>query len=132
MPDFQLPVLPAAGVRWRFADDWALNVVLPKPTLEYTFAKGWKVYALGELAGGRFRVAENFGDASGRDDLDNRWLSYLDIRAGGGLGYSIGRFVSFRVEAGSSLYRNFEYEDAGFSVDAGPAFFSSAGLSFDF
>lgn len=131
-PDFQIPVLPAAGVRWRIDERWTLNAVLPKPTLEYKIADGWKVYGLGQLAGGTFRVSDDFGQRSGRDELDNRWISYLDLRVGGGIGYTWNKTVSFRVEAGSSVYRNFEYEDTDFSVDAGPAFYSSAGLSVKF
>src|SRR6266478_5951721 len=31
----QYPVLPAAGVRWKFSDQWTLDFMLPKPRLEY-------------------------------------------------------------------------------------------------
>src|SRR3954468_17597471 len=29
------PVLPGGGVRWKFASQWTLNAVVPKPRLEY-------------------------------------------------------------------------------------------------
>ncbi len=129
VPDFQIPVLPAAGVRWKINDQWMLNVQLPKPTLEYEFVEGWKVYAFGQLAGGTFRVAKDFGEASGESVLNNKWMSYLDIRAGGGLAYTWNEKLTFRAEVGSSLYRNIEYGGTDFGVDAGPAAFASAGLS---
>lgn len=130
-PQFQIPVLPAVGVRWQINDQWNLNLVMPKPTLEYEFAPGWKAYGFGQLAGGRFRTASDFGSPS-RANLGNRWLSYLDIRAGGGLSWSPSPVITLRAEAGSSLYREFEFDGAGFSVDAGPALFTSSSLSIRF
>lgn len=131
-PNFQLPVLPVVGVRWAFAPNWTLNAFMPKPALEYRPGKGWKIYAFGQLAGGTYRVAEDFGDRAGRRELNNKWLSYLDIRAGGGVSYEFVRGVSLRAEAGSSLYRELEFEGAGFRLQSGPAPFASAGLNVAF
>ena len=108
-----------------------MNLSMPKPTIEYEFVKGWKLYAFGQLAGGRFRTGTDFGSPE-RPNLGNRWLSYLDLRVGGGVSWSPIPIVTLRAEAGSSVYREFEFDGAGFSVHAGPALFASTSLSVRF
>lgn len=130
-PQFQIPVLPAVGVRWKINDQWNLNLVMPKPAIEYEFAQGWKLYAFGQLAGGRFRTASDFGTPE-RTNLGNRWMSFLDIRTGGGISWSPLPIVTLRAETGASVYREFEFDGAGFSVHAGPALMASTSLSIRF
>lgn len=130
-PQFQIPVLPAVGLRWKINDRWNMNLVMPKPVIEYEFADGWKVYAFGQLAGGRFRTGPDFGSPE-RSNLGNRWLSFLDIRTGGGLSWSPVPLMTLRAEAGASVYREFEFDGAGFSVHAGPALMASTSLSLRF
>ncbi len=130
-PQFQIPVLPAVGVRWKIDDRWNLNLVMPKPAIEYEVVEGWKLYAFGQLAGGRFRTAADFGSPQ-RPNLGNRWLSYLDLRSGGGVSWSPSPVVTLRAEAGASFYREFEFDGAGFSVHAGPALLVSTSLGLRF
>lgn len=130
-PQFQIPVLPAVGLRWQINEQWNLNLVMPKPTVEYEFAEGWKLYVFGQLAGGRFRTASDFG-APMRTNLGNRWMSYLDIRTGGGIAWSPVPAVTLRAETGASVYREFEFDGAGFSVHAGPALMASTSVSVRF
>lgn len=131
-PQFQIPVLPTAGLRWQINDAWRLNLLLPKPTLEWALSEQFTLYGFGQLAGGRFRVGDGFGDAVGRSNLNGRWLSYLDLRTGGGLQWNPLPWANWRVEVGSSVYREFEYDGADFSLRAGPALFASTSLGLRF
>lgn len=130
-PQFQIPVLPSVGVRWKINEQWNLNLAMPKPTIEYEFLNGWKLYVFGQLAGGRFRTATNFGSPD-QANLGNRWLSFLDVRTGAGLSWSPLPIVTLRAEAGSSVYREFEFDGAGFSVHSGPAFMAATSVSVRF
>jgi len=130
-PRFQIPVLPAVGVRWQINEEWTLNLAMPKPTIEYEFADNWRVYAFGQLAGGRFRTGSDFGSPD-RPNLGNRWMSYLDLRTGGGVSWSPSPLVTLRAEVGSSVYREFEFDGAGFSVNAGAAIMAASSVSVRF
>jgi hypothetical protein len=67
-----LPVIPAFGGRWRFADDWTLLAVFPTPRIEYAASRAVTVFAGAEIIRTAYRVAEDFGDAFGRPRAQRR------------------------------------------------------------
>jgi hypothetical protein len=104
------PVLPGAGVRWKFAPQWVANVVLPAPRLEYEATKDLKFYVGGVFKGTSFRVSDNFGDAHGRNTALNRAvLSYSEVRTGVGMNWKLAFFLTLTAEAGYQPYRSFDF-----------------------
>ena len=109
----QWSVLPGGGVRWKFAPQWVLNATLPTPRLEYEVSNNFMLYLGGDLRGKNFRVDDGFiGDASEPGNLNGAVLSYMEIRAGGGLQWRLGEACKVLVEGGYVPYRQFDYHRA--------------------
>src|ERR1035437_6656095 len=87
----QCPVLPAAGARWKFSDEWALDFMLPKPWLEYDVNDKLQPYAGAEIQAGTFAVGQNFGTPRGQPKLDNAIVDYLELHLGSGCSLKITR-----------------------------------------
>ncbi|MHC1764086.1 MAG: DUF6268 family outer membrane beta-barrel protein [Verrucomicrobiia bacterium] len=115
------PALPAAGVRWRFADAWTLNLLLPDPRLEYDLNDRLKVYLGFGVATGTFRLGDHFGDGRGRTDLDHALLDYWEARVGPGFSWKSRPGITFEAEAGCLAYRAFDFVDEDLTVRSDPA-----------
>jgi opacity protein-like surface antigen len=107
----QYPVLPAAGVRWKFSDEWTLNFVLPNPRLEYDVNERLQFYCGAGLDAGTFRVANNFGRDHGLAKLDNAVVDYTEIRIGVGAAWNVLPNVTVDAGAGYLPYRSFDFFD---------------------
>jgi hypothetical protein len=83
-PRRDIPVVGGPGVRWQFADQWALSILLPRPRIEYQPNRQWLFYAGGEIVGGAYQLGESYGTERGRPDLDDTNMTYREIRAGAG------------------------------------------------
>ena len=108
----QYPVLPAAGVRWKFADAWTLNGMLPKPRLEYDLNDRIQLYLGAGLAAGTFRVGDHFGTDNGLAKLDRQVVDYLEVRVGAGCSWKITPTLQLELEAGTLAYRDFNFFNA--------------------
>ncbi|MEI8341262.1 MAG: DUF6268 family outer membrane beta-barrel protein [Verrucomicrobiota bacterium] len=111
-----IPVLPAAGVRWKFAKDWVFNAVLPRPRLEYTLNKITTLYAGGDFKLGTYRMDSSFGSYRGNTHLNNALVDYTEIRVGGGVEVKAGSSVKIDLETGCMVYRQFDYQRANISM----------------
>jgi len=128
-----IPVLPGAGVRWQFADDWVLNFIFPKPRLEYSFDPAWTVYVGGEVKGGSYAYGKREGTRIGQPQLDNEIVEFMEARLGGGLEYKINPAVGIHAEGGAVVFRQFNFEDDDLTVHASqPAPYVSIGLKANF
>jgi Domain of unknown function (DUF6268) len=110
----QYPVLPAAGVRWKFEDQWTLNFVFPNPRLEYQATDNLLIYFGADSEAGTYRVGEHFGDNLGQPKLtklDNAELDYLELRIGPGISWRVIPSVTIEAEAGFMPYRSFDFFD---------------------
>ena len=107
----QYPVLPAAGVRWKFADEWTLNFMLPNPRLQYDVNDRLQFYFGARVDAGTFRVGEHFGSDSGQRKLNNAVVDYLEIRIGPGCSWKVSPQVTLEAEAGYMPYRSFDFFD---------------------
>lgn len=105
----RFPVIPGGGIRWKFAPHWVLNATLPTPRLEYELNRNLTLFAGGDLKGGAYRVDDRFGDNNGDTSLNNAWLSYEEIRVGGGAQWKINSSFSVSVEGGYVPYRQFDF-----------------------
>ena len=105
----QYPVLPVAGVRWKFADEWTLDFMLPKPRLEYDLNDLIQLYLGAGLAAGTFRVGDGFGTSAGVAKLDRQTVDYLELRVGAGWSWKITPMLQLEMEAGTLVYREFNF-----------------------
>jgi hypothetical protein len=103
------PVIPGGGVRWKFAPNWVLNAVLPTPRLEYQPNRSLTLFAGADLKANTFRVDDHFGDNNGDTSLNSAWLSYEEVRLGGGAEWKINSSLSFTIEGGYVPYRQFDF-----------------------
>ncbi len=108
----QYPVLPAAGVRWKFSDQWTLDFMLPNPRLEFDFNGGLQFYAGAGIDSGTFRVNSNFGTSHGLPALDNEVLDYLEIRLGAGATWKITPTITLDIGTGWMPYRSWNFHNA--------------------
>jgi len=131
-PQFEFPVLPYVGAIWQINDKWKFNGTFPKASLEYALTDSWVLYGAGNFRAARFRTSDTLGQSSGDSSLNNQWLSYMDVQAGIGVAYKAGKHARFSVEAGSSLFRRFDYDEPDVAVNAGPAAYAGASMSFNF
>ena len=103
------PVIPGAGVRWKFARQWVLNAVLPKPRLEFEAAKNLTLYAGANIKETGFRVGDDFGDQQGHPRLNHALLTYSEVRTGLGADWKISSIFTLTAEAGYEPYRTFDF-----------------------
>ena len=104
------PVIPSAGIRWKFARQWVANLVLPAPRLEYEATKNLTLYAGGIFKETNFRVSGDFGDTHGqRTALNGAVLTYSEVRTGIGADWKLSSFLTLTGEAGYQPYRSFDF-----------------------
>jgi opacity protein-like surface antigen len=105
----QTPVLPGGGVRWKFAPEWTLNAVVPKPRLEYAPNSNLLFYAGADVRLSNYRVEKNFGTLRGDTSLNHASISYEELRTGVGLEWKLSSAVKLSVEGGYIPFRNFDF-----------------------
>jgi hypothetical protein len=106
-PRSEWPVMPGAGVRWKFADQWTLMFILPKPRIEYEVMDNLTLFAGGEVLTGGYTLSRNFGQRWGRTDMNNDYMEYREIRTGLGAEWKFMPGFKLTADAGWSLYRQF-------------------------
>jgi len=116
-PRNDVPVIPALGARWDFADRWTLLAVYPTPRIEYAFSEQWTAFAGAELVRAACRVAEDFGDRHGRPELNDEDLSYNEWRVGAGARWRIGRGVTLSVDGGWTGEREYVFDDRDIELE---------------
>jgi hypothetical protein len=107
-------ITPAAGVHWEPNDRWTFNLVFPKPEVDFHLNSRITIFANAEGVGGTFRVGKNVGTNSlgpnvGSTKYNNALLDYTEARVGGGVRLQLFKNVRLETEAGSTVYRKFEY-----------------------
>jgi hypothetical protein len=123
-PRGSTPVVGGIGVRWKFAPDWTLLAFLPEPRIEYAVSPELSLYAVANIRGGTFRVAEDFGRRRGRPELDNQDLDFREIGAGVGARWKLSPTVSLNASVGWMIDRRFEFDDRDLLLngDGAPSF----------
>lgn len=105
------PVIGGAGVRWKFAPDWTLLLLVPSPRIEYAATRDLTFFASANLRGGTFRVAQDFGRKHGRPSLDDQDIGYRELSAGAGARWTVSPAISLNAAAGWMFDRRFEFDD---------------------
>jgi hypothetical protein len=104
------PVLPTAGIRWKFARQWVANAVLPAPRIEYELNKSVTLYAGGLFKETNFRVPQDFGNThGGNTSLNGAVLTYSEVRTGIGADWKLTSVLTASGEVGYQPYRSFDY-----------------------
>ena len=117
-----IPVFPGGGVRWKFADQWVLNAVMPRPRLEYLWSKELTLYGGADLRGSTFRVSQDFGDTHGNSKLNRAFVDLIEIRAGVGASWKVSSWLSADLETGVVAFRDFDFHRADENYQSkGPA-----------
>jgi len=107
-------VIPEVGVHWEPNDRWTFNLVFPKPEVDFHLNSRITMFANAEGVGGTFRVGTNVGTHTlgpnvGSTKYNNALLDYSEVRVGGGVRLQLFKNVRLETEAGSTVYRKFEY-----------------------
>ena len=105
----QTPLLPGGGVRWKFAPQWTLNAVVPKPRLEYEPNSNLLFYAGADVRLSNYRVEQNFGSLRGDTSLNHASISYEEVRVGAGLEWKLSSAVKLSMEGGYIPFRDFDF-----------------------
>ena len=103
------PAIPGGGIRWKIAPQWVLNMVLPRPRLEYLLSDNLTLFAGADIKANTFRVSDNFGDSHGDRSLNNAWLTYDEVRAGAGAEWKLNSSISLSIEGGYVPWRQFDF-----------------------
>ena len=115
------PALPAPGVRWQFAPEWTLDLILPRPRLELAASERLQLYVGADIKSGTFTVGDHFGRDHGIPKLDQATLDYFEGRAGAGLVWKAWPTVSLEAEGGAMLARWLDFFDKDVTVRSRPA-----------
>jgi len=122
-------VMPIAGVRWKFAPEWTLNVGFPRLGVSWEADKRLSVFAGASVQGGSYRITENLGvPAAGVNRLANTYVSYREIRLGAGAKWAVTEKISVSVEAGMMTDRRFEYFDRDYTLNGEAAPYAAISL----
>ncbi len=131
-----LPIVGGAGVRWQVSDYWTLNLMVPRPRIEYQAAEGLTLFAGCEFRGGSFRVAEDFGEGLDREELNGALIDYREYRTGAGLSWLAhrgeGLELSVDVQGGVAFGREFDFHRTAIDMDSDPAPYASIGAKAKF
>lgn len=121
VPRSEYPVLPALGVRWKFASEWTLNFLLPNPRLEYDLNDRLTAYVGAGLKAGTFTVGDHFGNDNGRTDLNHTVLDYFEVRAGPGISWKVRPNLTLNANTGCMVYRTLGFFDRDLVARSRPA-----------
>lgn len=113
----EYPVLPGAGVRWQFAENWTLNAIVPRPRLEYKVMPGLDLFVGAELLGGSYRSSVDHGNTHGNNKLSDTPISYTEIRVGGGMIWKLNPGLSLNLNGGWVPFRRFDFHRADTQFD---------------
>jgi hypothetical protein len=118
------PVLPGGGIRWKVAPQWVVNAVLPAPRLEFQLNRSFTLFAGADIKANTFRTDDRFGDSHADPALNNAWLSYEEIRIGGGAEWKLNSSISLTIEGGYVPYREFDFHrtEVRYHNEAGAAY----------
>lgn len=126
------PVIPAVGLRWKFADQWTLNGVLPQPRLEYDLSQSFQAYLGADVKARAFRMGDDFNERPGWTGLNGSVLDYFEVRVGPGCSWKVRPAIIIEANAGCLVYRRFDFrdQDVHFASDPAPYFQIACGLRF--
>ncbi len=128
----RLPILPILGVRWAFADKWTLNAGFPRTAIDYQLLSNLTLSLETSFLGGTYETSSTYGDSVGRSELNNRSLSYNEVRIGLGALYNLTKNVALELSTGAVVYREFDFKDTDYDPTVKPAPYVKTGVKISF
>jgi hypothetical protein len=123
------PVLPIAGVRWRFAPDWTFTVGFPQSGFIWRTNERLTLRAGVSFNGGSFRITENLGiPAPGVARLANTFVDFSEVRAGLGADVVLRKGFTLAVDVGAMTDRKFDYFDRDFTLNGDAGLYGALSL----
>ncbi|MBI5382793.1 MAG: hypothetical protein HZA31_12915 [Opitutae bacterium] len=125
----QHPVLPFAGVNWKFAPDWEFAVGMPRTGVTWQCCAdlAWRLGA--SMQGGSFYVESDPRPAgSTAPALGSTRLDYREIRIGTGVDYTVTATVSLSAEAGVIANQRFDYHQRHYRLAGDTAAYAALSL----
>ncbi len=120
------PVLPAVGLRWQFSEGWLLDVGYPRTSMMLELHEGTRVGLALSAQGGNYRITRSLGvPEAGIDRLANTILDYSEFRVGARWEQTFNAGLTFEVEAGAMIDREFDYFDRNYRIDGGSGIYGS-------
>jgi hypothetical protein len=104
-----IPAIPAVGVHWKLSDRWTIDGVAPRPQIQYHLSDKITLFTGADIRETTFRVDDKFGASRDLRALNNAILDYWEVRAGGGLTWSVSKGLKLEMEAGFVPYRQFDF-----------------------
>lgn len=127
------PVLPIAGLRWRFAPGWTFTVGFPQSGFSWRHGDTLTLRAGVGFNGGSFRVSESLGvPGPGRARLANTYLDFREVRVGLGADVSLSQGFKLVAELGAVTDRKFDYFDRDYRIDGDAGLYGTLGLRASF
>ncbi len=132
MPDRDIPVLPAAGVRWNMETNLTLNLMFPRPRLIYRPAPRLDLYVGGDIKFAVFRADGNQGNNIGLPQFNNALGTYRDFHLGLGAEYEVLQGLSIGIEGGYSVGREIDYNRLNETVKFDPSPYVTVAVRYRF
>ena len=97
------PLLPGAGLVWRFSETGTLRLVPPRPEIEFNPSPRWTFAVGGSYHSNSFRVAEKEGIRK------NALLNLTEFRSGARVVHRIGDTLELTAGTGWMIKRKFDH-----------------------
>jgi len=131
-PRSDVPVLPAAGVRWEIQTNLTLNLMFPRPVLIYRLCPKLSLFGGGDFKFAVFRGDSSLGDRIGQPAFNNALGTYHDFHLGVGVEYEVAARLALTVEGGYSVGREIDYHALGQTVSFDPSPYCQVAMRFRF
>ncbi|MFM7556026.1 MAG: DUF6268 family outer membrane beta-barrel protein [Verrucomicrobiota bacterium] len=125
-----IPVVGGPGVRWRFAEDWTLSLLLPRPQIQYRPSADWLLHVGAEMAGGAFHLNPTFGSRRGLPAMDDQQITYREIRTGAGARWGGPKGFQASIEAGWMIDRRFVLDDVRLQFNGDGAVYGQVSIGY--
>ena len=129
-PRRDIPVVGGPGVRWRFAEDWTLSLLLPRPQIQYRPSADWTLHVGAEMAGGAFHLNPAFGTRRGLPAMDDQMITYREIRTGAGARWGGPKGFQASIEAGWMIDRRFVLDDVRLQFNGDGAVYGMVSIGY--
>jgi hypothetical protein len=132
-PDRDVPVLPAAGLRWNARTNLTVSIMFPRSGVDYRVNQRLDLFAGFDGNFTVFRAESDLANKTGAPLAFNNGLgTYRDFRFGVGVDYRLIAGLSATVQGGYSFAREIDYQRIGETVKFGSAPYVQAGLRYRF
>jgi hypothetical protein len=105
-PDYESIVLPIAGFIYKPNEKWTFDLVPSRPNVSYAFNDKWTVFA----EGGTNLTSEFLVNKDPQHQ--HAKLCYDEVHVGGGLKFTLNKYLKASVITGGSFNRKLQYTDS--------------------